>query len=693
MFVTASLHIGMLPPRFPGVLVLLTAVVTNISGAPISNHTDPISNYTTLDPELGRMTQGWYPEPKGRGTLSILLSSLVTLIICVWTVLHMNVAPNATTLQRFGHKFKFVVFGVLAPEFVLITALHQFLEAKNFYNTWYPISTPSSETAPTSPEDQPVAPATPPQPPTTPLATPTPPPESPAPPSALAAPPQWKASQPLQSSNDDDKLSLEGVFFACMGGFALRQGGSYFNTTLTPEGFHYFTTLRYIQPATYRQSIITDKGKADFIGKLLVVCQALWLVVQCIVRKASGLPVTLLEVHVVLHVLCTVCIYVCWLSKPLDVREPLQVIPDSGEASLLTVIYGQPSSKRYEAGAMDHVSGQPPVSETAAETPVHTNDTGTEPGVELTGSTLGIEPAVERTPAAAKPMGQNHELIIEYTPTVGHPDNEKLNTLLDDIRISLDGSTLDHKSVNNIYFLPRTESKDRVSMGFAGLFRRSVTVPEGDILVGPGKTLMIGNEISVGYNGLGKPNRTAVVLNNVDIDILRRAALALRMDQGEFFHTIYSEKTQFEAGTEPNKTPAKLVKDRLSNTFNPAKLDGKRIVSLGIDTLPVIYGACHVAAWNTTFPTPVERWLWRVASLVVACGPNIVSLLTDKNHGNATKHRKVGRRIHAELLWYILLLLTSIARMSLVTESFLSLRHVPSGAFKSTPWDDYWPHL
>lgn len=49
------------------------------------------------------------------------------------------------------------------------------------------------------------------------------------------------------------------------------------------------------------------------------------MLLQCIVRKASGLPVTLLEIHVAMHVICAIGMYGFWLNKPQDVGEPLPV--------------------------------------------------------------------------------------------------------------------------------------------------------------------------------------------------------------------------------------------------------------------------------------------------------------------------------------------------------------------------------
>ena len=67
---------------------------------------------------------------------------------------------------------------------------------------------------------------------------------------------------------------------------------------------------------------ITDKSKADIIAKALALVQGCWLLVQCIGRVATHLPLTLLEINTLAHVICMLFIYRLWMKKPYDVHEP-----------------------------------------------------------------------------------------------------------------------------------------------------------------------------------------------------------------------------------------------------------------------------------------------------------------------------------------------------------------------------------
>jgi len=42
-------------------------------------------------------TVGWVSDPNGRGTLSLIISCVVTFTLCVWSALHVNVPVHGST--------------------------------------------------------------------------------------------------------------------------------------------------------------------------------------------------------------------------------------------------------------------------------------------------------------------------------------------------------------------------------------------------------------------------------------------------------------------------------------------------------------------------------------------------------------------------------------------------------------------
>lgn len=143
------------------------------------------------------------------------------------------------------------------------------------------------------------------------------------------------------------------------------------------------------------------------------------------------------------------------------------------------------------------------------------------------------------------------------------------------------------------------------------------------------------------------------------------------------------------------------------------------------------YGACHAAAWNTHFPSPVERLLWRISSVVMAVVPAyalFLLALTNSGHvalvhvltfyaGPIVEFMGADHDFEnypgfwwacCNVLWtiwmiitfvvvclclFVLVTIVPISRSYLFLESFLSLRSLPYGSFDSTPWEDYLPHF
>lgn len=111
---------------------------------------------------------------------------------------------------------------------------------------------------------------------------------------------------------------MEYGFYVVMGGLVVDirdVKGSYATVpkaTLTSYGVIELAKQRHffdIPPET-----LLDKSKASISGKTLVCIQILWMVVQCIARKATGYPLTLLEIHTMVHVVCALGMYVFWFS-------------------------------------------------------------------------------------------------------------------------------------------------------------------------------------------------------------------------------------------------------------------------------------------------------------------------------------------------------------------------------------------
>ena len=72
----------------------------------------------------------WQSEPNVRGTWGLVSSCVITLTLCVYTAVHLNVPErNITKSKRYLRRLKWVFCGILAPEIVVFTAWRQWSSA------------------------------------------------------------------------------------------------------------------------------------------------------------------------------------------------------------------------------------------------------------------------------------------------------------------------------------------------------------------------------------------------------------------------------------------------------------------------------------------------------------------------------------------------------------------------------------
>ncbi|KAI1414673.1 hypothetical protein F5Y13DRAFT_197213 [Hypoxylon sp. FL1857] len=247
---------------------------------------DLATNLTADSIPNGTQLVGYVQDPNGRGTATLVLSSLLTLILCVWSALHLNVPRrNQTKLQELWLNVRWIVTGIYAPELVVFTAWRQWCSAR-LLQQLVEQSLKDSESSP-QPEKYPT---------------------------------QW---------------TMAHSFFACTGGFAFELAsldGVMFNPidpitdrprrlTLTARGMAVLAKCG--QLPSIRKEDIEDKSKANDLAKATVIIQATWMLIQVIGRLASKLSVTPLEVNTVAHVLCAFLMYLFWWNKPLLPNEPI----------------------------------------------------------------------------------------------------------------------------------------------------------------------------------------------------------------------------------------------------------------------------------------------------------------------------------------------------------------------------------
>jgi hypothetical protein len=248
-------------------VALLSVPLHRASAAPITPLESQIlaanGNKTILNSEIA---PGWSTTSNIRSTGSLLWTCVLTLFICVYTVIHINIPPpNETLLQQFLRKTKWVAICILVPEFALGMAWQQWSLSRALkveLNTLYA-----------------------------------------------------RHSQDKVDDATTKKFSMTYCFYAIMGGFVVDVSDisdELSVVALQPSGIvHLAKRGHFIE---IPEKAIKDKSKADLLAKSLVCLQVSWMVIQCIGRRAIGLPISLLELHVLVHVTCALCLYALWID-------------------------------------------------------------------------------------------------------------------------------------------------------------------------------------------------------------------------------------------------------------------------------------------------------------------------------------------------------------------------------------------
>lgn len=79
----------------------------------------------------------WQPEPLGRGTYGLLSSCILTMVLCVWTAVHLNLPEHRGHDHKYlpsyqmGRKMWWLLLGLFAPEIVAWTAFEQRRQSKD----------------------------------------------------------------------------------------------------------------------------------------------------------------------------------------------------------------------------------------------------------------------------------------------------------------------------------------------------------------------------------------------------------------------------------------------------------------------------------------------------------------------------------------------------------------------------------
>ena len=246
--------------------------------------------------------QGWTSSPNGRGTLDILSSSSITLFLCSWSVLCLNIyPPSYSVYKKAWRKFELAGLCFMGPEFIFQLAVGQWCAARRSVAEFDRLKYPG-----------------------------------------------W---------------SMTHAFFANMGGFVLQAQLSptseedFTAFPLDSKQVLYLVENGYVNYSAVgiEKAEIEDKDKVDGVVRLLIVCQIFWYLVCCISRLIQHLDVTVIELATVGFIICSMGTYFFWREKPMDVNRAIVLRPNSTLGEILCEA-GESASEPYRRTPMDFVS-------------------------------------------------------------------------------------------------------------------------------------------------------------------------------------------------------------------------------------------------------------------------------------------------------------------------------------------------
>ncbi|KAF2668074.1 hypothetical protein BT63DRAFT_308818 [Microthyrium microscopicum] len=204
--------------------------------------------------------RGWVSSPNERGTIDIIWSSLITMFLCSWSLLCLNVpAPKHSILSRLHLRLWLTALCFLGPEFTLVMALGQYASARQSVIDF-----------------------------------------------ANAKAGDW---------------TMNHAFYANMGGFMLHTP-DFAPFPVDAKQLLFLIKGGFVELPKLQKRAIADKNKVDGMLRLITLLQVLWFTINVIGRIATRLTVTCLELTTAAFIICAVGTSYCWLHKPADVEVP-----------------------------------------------------------------------------------------------------------------------------------------------------------------------------------------------------------------------------------------------------------------------------------------------------------------------------------------------------------------------------------
>lgn len=430
--------------------------------------------------------------------------------------------------------------------------------------------------------------------------------------------------------------------------------------SLTPKGLLLLAKCGHLPEVTEEE--ILDKSKVDELGKLLACTQVTWMLIHVCARLGMQLPVTTLEVTAVSHVMCALVLYALWWHKPRKVDEPTVLVGDwvAPLAALMLMC------SRESKGQML-------------------------PDYQLKG---------EHSEMAGL------KVVVADGVAGGHPS---LSGHFKFVRKSKNGSQKYHTC---------TESK-------------WCDCEDGALTALKRIALVHGSQAAKLEDALDSTTKARWDLAHAAIqryDAVRQLLRSPPTERNRYYETALATYPEMpercRRRPEPDAEEADFPSSSNNNNNDWLESTTQHFVSTAASNWPhdgllrttsglwigtslwlvsIAFSGVHIAAWRAPFPTEVEAWVWRCASLYVAfsgilwAGIHVLASISartwwvwyDVMSGQAPRWLNVFLGVVCGVCGLAYL----FCRAYLIIESFISLRHLPVAAYVVPEWTLGVPHI
>jgi len=611
----------------------------------------PFGNATVLPDAM------WHSEPTHRGTFSILSSCLVTMALCIWTAVHLNLPEHRKESQQVYRKILWLALGLFVPEAVVWNAWRQRTRMEQLSGDMRSRGFMAEETKAWKSVREWFKRAS------TEIKV-----------CLLLRAENWSKPAGRRKGHDLCHNRIHPwtdvhSWYIVMGGLAFEDTaveelqfmpGDRSRMTLTHQSVSWMAEYRpHLLPDISRKQI-EDKSKSAGIGKFLTCWQATYFCAQCVFRLSRQYSISLLELNVFAHALCALTLLWIWWDKPQDVQEPT-FITDSDGLDLCAYFSLKPEALWHHEnhGFRDDASPDGPKSRW-----------------------IPCQPC----PDAWEIFAPTH---VTLHPS-RHNDLQRNSVVYNIIR------TMDQLLTNHFYCLffgPYRQPYLKVSETFWTIESQERSWREWTTCELDSRCIQ---RLVRAYGSVEKDETflgsTSVVDQCVDFDWEALGNLTNVINHAYYF---------------------------IKGTRGPHSDFVRRVVwpAAGLTLAGICYGGLHLTAWTCQFPSHAETLLWHAASVtIMATGPSVIVYALGKGvatfinysvgTGFQVRARQLGwsaglahdllnsvMRSLAKSIFWLWTTWYIFCRAFIVVECFIMLAYLPDKTLEIPQWAAYVPHI